>query len=112
MHNLMTQFRTKINISIDAFGEANEYIRWPSSWNKTAKNVDKIISLPNTQIKLNPTVAAYNIRLLPELYEWAIGIGIERFNFDSVYQPKFLAQTIANNGKKKYTKTFVEKLMA
>lgn len=109
MHELMTQFRTKINISIDAFGKANEYIRWPSSWNKTAKNVDKIISLPNTQIKLNPTVAAYNIHLLPELYEWAIGIGIERFNFDSVYQPKVFAANNSEQWQKEIYKDFCGK---
>lgn len=96
MHELMKQFNTKISISIDAHGKANEYIRWPSSWNKTAKNVDKILSLPNTQVKLNPTVAAYNIHLLPKLHNWALTAGIEHFNYDSVYAPEIFA---ANNSE-------------
>ena len=108
MHELMKQFNTKISISIDAYGKANEYIRWPSSWNKTAKNVDKIISLPNTQVKLNPTVAAYNTHLLPKLYEWAVGVGIEKFNFDSVYTPEILAANNSEQWQKDIYKEFCE----
>ena len=94
LHELLCQFNTKISISIDAVGKKNEYIRWPSSWEKTQRNIDKINTLPNSTIKLNPTVACYNVHLMPELYEWAIQNNITSFNFDSVWSPEILA---ANN---------------
>ncbi len=109
MHELLKQFETKISISIDAYGKANEYIRWPSQWNKTERNVNKILSLPNSEIKLNPTVAAYNVHLLPELYEWALSTGIFRFNFDSVYTPKALAANNSENWQKEIYKEFCKK---
>lgn len=108
MHELMKQFKTKISISIDAHGKENEYIRWPSKWDKTEKNVEKILSLPDTTVKLNPTVAAYNVHLLPKLYDWAVDIGIKRYNFDSVYQPYVFATNNSEQWQKDIFKTFVE----
>lgn len=106
MHELMKQFKTKISISIDAHGNENEYIRWPSKWDKTERNVSKILSLPNTQVKLNPTVAAYNVHLLPKLYDWAVDIGIQRYNFDSVYQPHIFAANNSEQWQKDIYKEF------
>ena len=111
LHELLHQFQTKISISIDAYGEKNNYIRWPSNWEKTERNVNKILSLPNTQVKLNPTVAAYNVHLIPELHKWALKTGIEKFNYDSVYGPEIFAannseqwqKEIYSNAAKKYT---------
>ena len=73
---------------------------------KTERNVAKILSLPHTTVKLNPTVAAYNVHLLPKLYDWAVNIGIQRYNFDSVYQPYVFAANNSEQWQKDIYKDF------
>lgn len=61
----------KIGVSIDAIGEKNEYIRFPSQWNKTL-NTLKILDQSPTQVHawIVATTMIYNIIDLPEIIEW------------------------------------------
>jgi sulfatase maturation enzyme AslB (radical SAM superfamily) len=53
-YDLLTEFKSvRLSISIDAYGLANDYIRWPSKFKQIEKNLIEISNLPNNvQIEL------------------------------------------------------------
>ena len=66
-----SHFRTvQLNASIDAHGELNRYIRYPTAWSSVEKNIDKFLSMPNVQVQIHCTVQMYNILNLKELFDW------------------------------------------
>jgi hypothetical protein len=62
----------RLFFSIDAIGDAFEYIRWPGRWNLIQDNIAWFIkhSPSNVMFGLNVTVGAYNLLELVELYDW------------------------------------------
>ena len=79
---LWPQFKS-VNLlcSIDAFGELNDYIRYPAKWTRLARNLD-IIDQQHEELNLGSatlsvTVQIYNILHLHELIEYCR----ERFSF-------------------------------
>lgn len=60
---------TKINLSIDAYGEDNHYVRYPSNWNKILETID---FLKQNKIKfiINTVVSNLNILVLDKLLRW------------------------------------------
>ena len=79
---LWPQFKS-VNLlcSIDAFGELNDYIRYPAKWIRLARNLD-IIDQQHEELNLgratlSVTVQIYNIFHLHELIEYSH----ERFSF-------------------------------
>lgn len=67
-----TKFKkVQLNCSIDATGDLDRYIRYPSSWNKIVENFETIRQLPNAEIEIHCTVQMYNILRLPYLIKWA-----------------------------------------
>ena len=62
--------RVQLNASIDAVGDRDRYIRYPSSWNKIEENFNKLRTLPNVNIQVHCTVQALNICALHELLDW------------------------------------------
>ena len=62
----------KIFFSIDAVGNAFEYVRWPGDWNQTSKNIlDMKETLPgNIMFGFNTTVGNYNLLEIEEVYRW------------------------------------------
>jgi len=79
---LWPQFKS-VNLlcSIDAFGELNDYIRYPAKWIRLARNLD-IIDQQHEELNLgratlSVTVQIYNIFHLHELIEYCH----ERFSF-------------------------------
>jgi len=69
---LVKQFSNiKISISIDGFDQANQYIRWPSNWEKFKQNTQKLISaLQPHNYHFNSVVSIYNIARLYPLFEF------------------------------------------
>lgn len=63
--------RVQLNCSIDATGELDRYIRYPSNWNKIVENFETVRQLPNVGIEIHCTVQMYNILRLQDLIEWA-----------------------------------------
>jgi len=53
-YDLLTEFKSvRLSISIDAYGLANDYIRWPSKFTQINKNLIKISNLPkNVHVEL------------------------------------------------------------
>lgn len=60
-----------LHISIDAYGELNNYIREGSDWDTIVTNLTMFKnSLPNAVISINTVVTVYNINVLNELTEY------------------------------------------
>jgi MoaA/NifB/PqqE/SkfB family radical SAM enzyme len=62
--------KVQLNCSIDATGDRDRYIRYPSSWSKIEENFDQLNALPNVDIQIHCTVQVLNIVAMPELFEW------------------------------------------
>jgi sulfatase maturation enzyme AslB (radical SAM superfamily) len=71
---LWEQFkRVMICVSIDAVGELNDYIRYPSKWSQIETNLNKLlVAKSNIRIIITPTVQVYNMTHLPELILWKL----------------------------------------
>lgn len=63
--------RIQLNCSIDAYGDLNRYIRYPSNWKSIEKNWQRIITMENVSYEIHCTVQMYNILNLNELIDWA-----------------------------------------
>ena len=63
--------RVELMISLDAYSDANTYIRYPSIWQDIECNIDYFQGLPNTQLYINCTVSNLNFLILPNLIDWA-----------------------------------------
>ena len=74
--------RVQLNTSIDAVGQRDRYIRYPSSWTKVEQNFDELNALENVDIQIHCTVQALNICALNELFDFAESRGLEG---DQVY---------------------------
>ncbi len=61
--------RTKVNLSIDAFGEDNHYVRFPSDWQKILGTI-KVLENNNIKFIVNTVVSNINLLLLDKLFEW------------------------------------------
>jgi len=53
--------KIRINASIDAIGDLNRYIRYPSSWEEITNNLDILKNIPNVHVGIHTTVQMYNI---------------------------------------------------
>lgn len=60
----------EIMMSIDAYDQANSYIRYPSRWDEIEKNVDYFLSCPGMKLYINCTVSNLNFLLLKPLIDW------------------------------------------
>ena len=70
-----------LRVSIDDFGEQNDYIRFPSKWYKLNENIQRIKELiPNTQIEISVTWQMLNaftiLNLLDHFNNYHINIRI------------------------------------
>ncbi len=64
-----------IHGSIEAFGSLNEYIRWPSKWEKIKSNIEKILELQKSMkiwLEIHTVFQALSILRLPELYSFLL----------------------------------------
>jgi len=62
--------KIQINASIDAYGDLNRYIRYPTAWVSVEKNMDRFVEMNNVEVQLHCTVQTYNILNLHELFDW------------------------------------------
>ena len=84
-----------LRVSIDDFGEQNDYIRFPSKWYKLNENIQRIKDLvPNTQIEISITWQMLNaftfLKLLDHFNEYYINIRIlsHPVHMDAKHLPK------------------------
>tara|TARA_B100000700_G_scaffold331452_1_gene464323 strand:+ start:11878 stop:13059 length:1182 start_codon:yes stop_codon:yes gene_type:complete len=96
--------KTKLNISIDAYGTDNEYVRFPSNWNKILYTLE-LLKKENIKFVINTVVSNLNIMVLHKLLQWVSDEGYLQYvyilNHPLHYQPTNLPQSIldmtANN---------------
>lgn len=69
--------RVQLNASIDAVGDRDRYIRYPSTWEKIEENFDKLNGLPNVAIQIHCTVQVLNVCAMDELFDWIKSKGIQ-----------------------------------
>ena len=65
----------RLTASIDGFNEVNNYIRYPSQWEKIVNNIFLLRELQteiNISLQVRPTIQIYNILSITELYSWCL----------------------------------------
>lgn len=68
---IWNEFRiVHLNLSVDAFGELNEYIRKNVNWKKFERNCETLMNHPKTLVTFQTTVGALNLLNLTQLYAW------------------------------------------
>lgn len=71
----------KFNFSIDAVGDKNDYIRYPSKWDNIVQNLHILDETPeNVTINIAAAVQLLNVCYLPELAEWKINKEFKKIN--------------------------------
>ncbi len=90
-----------IAASIDGYGQMNEYIRYPSSWDQTVKNLMFLQS--KSAVYINCTVQVYNVLFLEPLFDFAENLGLE-INLNILNEPAHLSvQALSADLKKMAT---------
>jgi len=79
----------QLNCSIDATGELDRYIRYPSNWSTIERNFEEIRKLYNANIEIHCTVQMYNILHLDKLIEWALPYK-HKIYFNILNHPEYL----------------------
>jgi organic radical activating enzyme len=75
----------KFGFSIDAVGERNHYIRFPSDWDTIVKNLHKLDNAPsNIHTSIATAIQIMNIKHLPDFAKWKIEQGFNRINFENI----------------------------
>jgi len=77
----------QIGVSIDGIGKVNDYIRYPSKWDKIYNNLLKFENSKEGNFRIWPavTVNIFNIIHLPKMFEWIIDQDFK--NIGSAWQP-------------------------
>lgn len=72
--DLWTNFqKIELHISLEAAGEINDYIRYPSRWSQIDKNIRKLMSLKEhlpLSIEFHTCLLPYNLQSMPELISY------------------------------------------
>jgi sulfatase maturation enzyme AslB (radical SAM superfamily) len=69
-------------LSVDAVGEANDYLRHPSKWELIEKNIYNFLNAKkelNLEVYFASTFNALNVEHLPELYRWLYNLKTDGF---------------------------------
>jgi MoaA/NifB/PqqE/SkfB family radical SAM enzyme len=79
---LWTHFKlVKFNFSIDAYGDKNYYIRYPSTWDSIVHNLHKLDNTPdNIVVNVACAVQVMNVLYLDELVDWKMNQNFKKVN--------------------------------
>ena len=68
--NIFKKFkRTKVNVSVDAYGDDNHYIRYPSDWSKILQTIE-VLKKENVKFLINTVISNLNIMVIDRLFNW------------------------------------------
>lgn len=86
MIELWSKFKkVKYAVSLDAVGDRNYYIRFPSDWDTIVANLKKLDETPdNIQVSIATAIQIMNIKHLPEFAKWKITQNYKKINFENV----------------------------
>jgi len=89
---------TRIQWSIDALKERNHWLRYPTDWDKTLKNVVEVKKYLTKTNKgsLKPTItpSLFSITTFKETYDWLVSSGYmlsDQHHYNMIGNPKFLS---------------------
>ena len=83
----------KFNFSVDAVGDRNDYIRYPSKWNDIVANLNQLDDTPsNITVNIACAVQLLNVLTIPELVHWK-----ESMNFKKINLPPYGAGLIGTH---------------
>jgi sulfatase maturation enzyme AslB (radical SAM superfamily) len=75
----------KFAVSLDAIGDKNYYIRYPSDWDTIVKNLHKLDNTPNNiQVSIATAIQILNIKHLPDFAKWKITQNFKKINLGNV----------------------------
>jgi len=82
LFDLWSEFkRVRFHYSIDAYGEQNSYIRYPSEWNHQEEVFWKLDNTsPNVEVTTATTIMALNVAYIPEFLKWKVSQGFKKLN--------------------------------
>ena len=73
--------KVKFHYSIDAYGEKNDYIRYPSDWKHQEEVFWKLDETgDNIEVTTATTIMALNVAYIPELVKWKVNQGFKKIN--------------------------------
>jgi MoaA/NifB/PqqE/SkfB family radical SAM enzyme len=73
--------RVRFHYSIDAFGEQNDYIRYPSNWKHQEEVFWKLDNTaPQVEVTTATTLMALNIGTIPEFTKWKVEQEFKKIN--------------------------------
>jgi len=122
LFDLWKEFKlVRFHYSVDAFGERNEYIRYPSTWERT-EEVFHILdneTSDNVEVTVACAVQAMNIYYIPEFIKWKLTqnfkkinmwpFGAGGINYHFVYHPGHLnVKTLPNYFKEEIATKYEE----
>jgi organic radical activating enzyme len=129
-HALQTNFldifskfkKTNLMISIDGEGSVNEYIRFPSKWSKSVKEIDHFINwtkqnnIHNVRMSFNCVFQLLNLFNIPDLLEFLFSKFEDLHYKPEVHvnflsQPFYLSSQVAPQEMKKKATTLYNKLL-
>ena len=85
--------QVKFNFSVDAYGELNDYIRYPSKWNNVVTNLARMDDTPdNITVNIACAVQLLNVLYITELVYWK-----ESMNFKKINMPPYGAGLIGTH---------------
>jgi MoaA/NifB/PqqE/SkfB family radical SAM enzyme len=113
----------KFNFSIDAVGDKNDYIRYPSKWDNIVQNLHRLDETANNvTVNIAAAVQLLNVCYLPELAEWKINKKFKKINLAPhgggvigthlVYFPSYLNVRVLPQEIKILAKQRIEKFIA
>jgi len=93
--------RVRMGLSVDAIGDKDKFIRYPSDWKKINSNVEKLINNKLIDhINITCTIQWLNAPYLDEFYDWAVPIISKRRGFsinqNFIVFPEFLSLNCAS----------------
>jgi hypothetical protein len=73
--------RVRFHYSVDALGEQNDYIRYPSNWRRQ-EEVFWLLddTAPDVEVTTATTLLALNIGYIPEFIQWKVQQGFKKLN--------------------------------
>ena len=118
--------KVKVGFSIDAVGDRNYYIRYPSDWDVIEKNLHKLDNTPdNIQVSIATAIQILNIKHLADFAKWKITQNFKKVNLENtiggiqagggivnmhlLYIPTFLSiRLLPSADKEEVRKSFAE----
>jgi sulfatase maturation enzyme AslB (radical SAM superfamily) len=85
--------KIRINASVDAYGDLNRYIRYPTGWNLVEKNLAKFVEMSaqgKIDLQVHCTVQIYNVLQLDKLFDYLESMDVTDIHLNILDHPDYL----------------------